>query len=385
MFKPPSIRTSTSNPFAHYTTTVRNPRLLGEIQAANPDYPAPVKDALERLRDDLLKDAPIPLLALPAPDYESWQAAHEAHAGETWQDSAWFYNEVYFYRLIMQAVRWWESGRDPFAPRKAEEYASEALWTLVERTLSIDGTPEDSLMGLLDAALWGNRIDLSYAEVLGHGTGSDDADLLVDDRAWAVERILSGSGPLHIVADNAGTELAMDMVLIDRLLNHVDEIVMHVKWHPTYVSDTTVPDVHYFLRALTQHGPAATALSERLQAAFDAGRLRLAPDLFWNSSQFLPQMPSRLMQTFAGARLVLFKGDANYRRISEDRLWPTETPLAQITGYFPAPMLLLRTCKSDSILGLPAGLADTLDSEDDQWRVNGRRGVIQGVDRPAYS
>ena len=175
--------------------------------------------------------------------------------------------------------------RDPFAPQKAEEYASEALWTLVERTLSIDGTPEDSLMGLLDAALWGNRIDLSYAEVLGHGTGSDDADLLVDDRAWAVERILSGSGPLHLVADNAGTELAMDMVLIDRLLNHIDEIVMHVKWHPTYVSDTTVPDVHYFLRA-AQHGPAASSLSERLQAAFDAGRLRLAPDPFWNSASF---------------------------------------------------------------------------------------------------
>jgi hypothetical protein len=86
------------------------------------------------------------------------------------------------------------------------------------------------------------------------------------------------------------------------------------------------------------------------------------------------------MQSFAGARLVLLKGDANYRRLSEDRLWSPETSLAEITGYFPAPLLALRTCKSDSILGLPSGMAEQLDALDDKWRVNGRRGVIQGVD-----
>jgi hypothetical protein len=186
MSRPAEIRTDPSNTFAHYTTTVRNPRLLRDIQAANPDYPSLICEALEALRDNLLNDAPIPLLSLPAPDYASWQAAHEAHPGESWQNSAWFYNETYFYRLIMQAVRWFETRRDPFRPQKEAEYASPALWTLVDSALATAGEAEQRLDSLLAYALWGNRIDLSYAEVIGQGTSFETEDLLVDDRAWAL-------------------------------------------------------------------------------------------------------------------------------------------------------------------------------------------------------
>ena len=37
--------------------------------------------------------------------------------------------------------------------------------------------------------------------------------------------------------------------------------------------------------------------------------------------------------------------------------------------------LALRTLKSDTIVGLPSGVAARLDSEDTRWRVNGQRGV----------
>jgi hypothetical protein len=37
----------------------------------------------------------------------------------------------------------------------------------------------------------------------------------------------------------------------------------------------------------------------------------------------------------------------------------------------------LRTLKSDAVVGLPADQMRRLDSADRDWRINGRRGVIQ--------
>ena len=380
-----AIRTDTSNEFAHRTITTRNPRLLRQVLELNPDYTPAIQASLERLCQDLLDDAPIPMLDLPAPDYESWFEAWQSRQGQTWQATDWFFAETYFYRLVMQAVRWFETQRDPFAPNKAEEYASPALWSLLDSALEIDGPLDQRLATLLEFTLWGNRIDLSYAEAAAHGTDTHAEDLLVDERVPAVEQILRASGPVHLVTDNAGTELTMDLVLVDALLQQarIDSLLLHLKWHPTYVSDATVPDILEFIRDLQSgtHSRAADALGQRLQIALEQGRLRLAPDPFWNSSRYLWEMPSRLQQTFRNARLVLIKGDANYRRVVGDVVWPADLPLGQRTADFPAPLLLLRTMKSDAVVGLPPGLAEQLDSLDDQWRINGRRGVIQSVIR----
>ncbi len=132
---PPMIRTDTSNAFAHNTMRVRVPAIVREVAARNPDYPTLIHDRLEQLAVALETDAPIPLLDPPAPDYASWAAQHSAHGPATWQGAAWLFAEFYAYRLLIQAVRWWETGRDPFAPAKAEEYASGQPWALLERAL----------------------------------------------------------------------------------------------------------------------------------------------------------------------------------------------------------------------------------------------------------
>src|SRR5258705_413727 len=54
-----------------------------------------------------------------------------------------------------------------------------------------------------------------------------------------------------------------------------------------------------------------------------------------------------------------------------------DVPFADVTDYFPAPLLALRTLKSDAVVGLKTGLEEQLDKEDARWRVNGKRGVIQ--------
>lgn len=377
--RPASIRTDHSNTFAHNTIRVRIPAIIRETQALNPDFPAPIQRSLDALHDALVNDAPIAMLDRLAPDYDDWLPLWTFYRGETWQHTEWFFAEVYFYRLLIQAVRWWETGRDPFAPKKDEEFASAPLWELLDHALAVEGQPEEVLSALLEFALRGNRADLSYALAASHGHHLADDDLLADEREPVIEHLLGERGAVHIIADNAGTELAMDLALVDGLLRRdlVDQAVLHVKLHPTFVSDTTVPDVLRFLDLTRQHGAQAAQFGERMQARLEEGRLRLAPDAYWNSTRFLWDLPPRLSHIFADARLAIIKGDANYRRMVGDALWPAETPLRQVVDYFPCPLLALRTLKSDPVVGLPAGLAERLDSVDDQWRVNGRRAVLQ--------
>ena len=378
--RPKPIRTDTSDDFAHHTMQVRVPDIIRETQKLNPDYPESIHEALDRLRMNIERDAPIPVIDDPV-----WRLLLARHRGETWLNSEWFFTETYFYRLLIEAVRWQKTGRDPFAPRKIAEIKGEALRAALEQALSVP-LDEARMATLLLNALWGNRIDLSYALAASHGSSWETDDLLVDERQAALDHLLSiEPGEVHIVMDNAGTELAMDLAMVDGLLDGLAErVILHVKRHPTFVSDATYDDVLTFLAEMTGRGDltkgfgdAGKEVGTRLQAALLDGRLLVEPDIFWNSGWFMWEMPPRFESFFAHAALVIFKGDANYRRIVGDARWTPETPFAEVVSYFPAPLLALRTLKSNPIVGLAAGAAETLDQTDSTWRVNGRRGVAQ--------
>lgn len=379
--RPPQIRTDLSNPFAYNTMKVRIPATIREVQQLNPDYPETIQQALDELRLAIEQDAPMPMIDPLAPDYESWAECYAAYAGQTWRNTHWFFSEIFFYRHLIQAVRWWETGRDPFAPKKNAELASSALWTLVDSALESREMPiHERLNALIHADLWGNRIDLSFAASMAHGGAGSHEDLLANDDQAVVHHLLNRQGTVHFIADNTGTELAMDLVLSDALLEHcADAVIFHLKMHPTFVSDATVPDMLTLLNALNahHHSESTHQLGARLQQAVDQGRLRFAPNFFWNSSHLLWELPPYIQQVFANAALVIIKGDANYRRMVGDSLWDSTIPFAQVTDYFPAPLLALRTLKSDPIVGLSTGQATQLDAVDPQWHVNGRRGVLQ--------
>ena len=108
-----------------------------------------------------------------------------------------------------------------------------------------------------------------------------------------------------------------------------------------------------------------------------AGDLVLKSHWFNTTSLFYCQMPEDLVVDLAGMRLVLVKGDANYRRLLGDAHWAPTTPFAEVLSYFPAPVAALRTLKAEIIVGLAPGQAERLAAEDPAWLVNGRRGVIQ--------
>jgi hypothetical protein len=384
MPSPPPIRTGpantpSGNAFAHYSMKVRVPKILDEVSARNPDYPPSVHESIARLRDDIRGGGPLPPLGFPSPDDEEWQAALDQRAGQTWLATDWFFAETYVYRCLMTAVRHWETGRDPFAPAKQEELASAALWQGLDRALGLATSSEpERIAALLVGALWGNRVDLSYAVGVAFGAHGDSADLLCDDSARAAAQLLVPGGDVHLVADNTGSELSMDLVLADALIARAGaRVSLHVKMHPTFVSDAVAADVWSLLAAFSGRGGAEAALADRLQQAWRQQRLRVLPDPFWNGPRFLWDRPPRLAGELDAATAIVLKGDANYRRAIGDALWPADTTFAEATGYLPAPLVALRTLKSDAIVGLSAEQTSRLDAADRDWRINGRRGVIQ--------
>jgi hypothetical protein len=354
----------------------RVPAILDRVIETNPDFTPDAADAVRELAAALREGKKLPPLPASAPD-GGFAAALAARRGEGWLDTDWFFAETYAYRQLVERSGFFRDGRDPFLPTKREEYASSAHSAALERALDVS-VRGPVFSELLHLSLFGNRIDLSFAASLAHGLEIDAADLLIDDREAAVQVLRDGNGPVHVILDNAGTELSLDLVLVDALLGALGaSVILHAKVHPTFVSDATEADLLEFFdeTRFAPRSPSSSALLGRLRSAMSTGALRVTSHWFWNGPESLWDLPRELATELAGARLVISKGDANYRRAVGDAVWPETTPFRDVTASFPAPLLALRTLKSDPIVGLPAGAASALDRADPAWRVNGRRGV----------
>jgi len=386
---PGRIRTDLTNAFAHHTLEVRVPAIVRGVLERGFDATPEIDESVRALAAELAAGAALPALDGDAPGAEEFRAALALRAGDGWLTTDWLFAETYAYRQLVERVRYFTDGRDPFLSNKHEEYASAAHAAALERALELAGPDDDRLHELLGGALFGNRMDLSFAASRERGLVAKPDDLLVDERADAVRLLADRPGPVHVIADNAGTELTLDLVLCDALLAELDaEVVLHVKTHPTFVSDATARDVRAFLGVpapgdtpetnalrLREVSAPVRAWAARLRASFVNGRLVIREHPFFTGPGALWEMPPELEAAFAGARLVILKGDANYRRAVGDALWPVDATFRHVTSYFPAPLFALRTLKSDPIVGLTREVAAGLDASDPSWRVNGQRGV----------
>lgn len=375
MHRPEPLRTDGTNAFARFSMAVRVPRILRDTVEQGRHLPALPRDALLRLAEEIEADAPLPAPSPEAPDHEAWAEAHAEHAGESWQNGEWFHTELAVYREVATRVGFWVHGLDPFTPAKREEADGARLGTILEAALAGGHRREERLMHRLHACLWGNRIDLSYT--VAADRERRDEDLLVDDSSRAVERLAS-SRDVHLVADNAATELALDLALVDAVLEAPDaRVTVHVKAQPVFVSDALVADVEHLLDTLERRGGEPAATSRRLRVARSERRLSLVPDLFWTGPRFLWQAPPALAGVLGSADVVIVKGDANYRRVVGDAIWPPAATFADAASYLDGTVVCVRTLKSDALVGVPEAICRTLDAREPRWRIDGSRGVIQ--------
>ncbi len=398
---PPPLRGSDPDSFAHDTITRRLPRIGRRVVEEN-EFVAEVEERLLALVDELPHGPIRPLQDEDAPDAKGWARYVAPYSGENWLDVPWFFAETYFYRRILEATGYFEEGPgfgvDPFAPHKEQSLQNSGQEAAALAGRLARWREDDRARALYEAlavALWGNQGDLSmWPGGAGEMPSHDDADaaqahVLVDDREAAVAHLRSSQGSdvrIDIIEDNAGFEFLSDLALVDVLLGMIDDggsladrVTLDVKLHPTFVSDVVPRDVRHTLQWLIgAEDEAVQAWGRRLRDYADDGRLILRQHAFWTSPLAGWKMPEDARQTLSEATLVLVKGDANYRRLLGDRHWDYTAPFEEVVAYFPAPLLALRTLKSNVAAGLDGAMVEDLNERYTGWDVSGEWGVMQG-------
>lgn len=388
---PPIIHTSEPGSWARLTFETRIPRILDDVMAAN-DYPRTIVAALKALRQEITTGK-IRALDEDADDRAFWDEHSREQIGKSWLDVPWFWAEAFFYRRVLEAVRYFQPGkfyrRDPYAKIKRAELAPNRAPRAIRAVLEQLPADQDARFNiLLHAGLWGNRVDLSMYNIAEHrlnaATFEHERDhLLVDDSAhvWAALRLQARrGGRIDCICDNAGTELGFDLGLVDFLLRTeiAKEIILHLKPQPTFVSDATIQDVFESIDALGQStAPSLRQLASRLAQAVAHGQLVLSDHPFWITGFFFHDLPKDLRALLSQAFLVITKGDANYRRLIGDCHWNPTAAFESAAAHFPAAIVAVRTLKSEPLVGLRKGVAERLRAQDPAWNVKGRFGVIQ--------
>ena len=426
---PPRLRSDVPGTWAHDTMSrrVREEILGAQVLAPHAAQLGLAQAArLEGLGRELAEHAALRHLeADGGADLEDWRVIMEPHvaAGETWLTAPWIVAEFYLYRRILEALRYFGDGEgegggdgsgggflgDPFAAQKAAglEAARDAVEALAERLgsagLAGGAGPAGGEWGPLQAlavltALWGNRMDLSLWQVGESGSSASGRRasgalaegremLLADDSAAVLAAVAAaqaaGGRRMDLVVDNAGFELVTDLCLAEVLLasGAASRVVLHMKAHPTFVSDAMECDLWQHLESLEADGagghPASAAMAARWRALLEEGSLEPREDFFWAQPTPFQDMPDRIRRDLAGSVLVFVKGDANYRRLLDERAWPLDTPFADVASGWPAPVCALRTLKAELGCGMSPEACARAGAEDPDWRVSGRYGVLQ--------
>ncbi|KAF1755379.1 hypothetical protein GCK72_021948 [Caenorhabditis remanei] len=330
----------------------------------------------------------------------------------TYFKGPWLFVECFLYRYIYSAFNitnhlgqmdyFEESKKKNFMDHLPQIEESAAFLMKI----SAKDAPVHELFGIntiLKSSLWGNRADMSL-------TGGDDhtmkmssiaassklADfVLIDDVNELICKVL---GPLQInekklknrrvdiVLDNAGVELAGDLVLAEFLLarGFADKVIVHGKAIPWFVSDTTENDFNWVVDQLKEAGPESTKFGEQLKKRIENMEIIFKCDLFWISPHpyyIMEKEAPELFEELTTSSLLIFKGDLNYRKLVGDRDWDLDTSFkTACRGFAPCPFFALRTLKAETVAGLSAASIDKLLAkfdEDNSWMTSGEYAVCQ--------
>jgi uncharacterized protein with ATP-grasp and redox domains len=391
---PPPLRGAQYGSFAYQTIVERVPRIGRRVLEENEFAPA-VRQRLEQLLDEIPYARIRILRDTIAPDTPQWIEYVSPYLNQNWLQVPWFFAENYFYRRILEATEYFSNGAgagdDPFGPHK--EQSLQASWPrIVELAQRLQGWQANGWQDVTAAeifslALWGNQGDLSMwpegaDEIPDHESGDAAAEHVLVDDSEEVTRYLQQQEPgrVDFLMDNAAFELIGDLALMDYLLDsgQATSAVLHLKAHPVFVSDVLPAGVRQTIQRLVEdEDEALSQWGARLQGYLHEGRVQMTRHFFWTSPLAGWEMPRELRDVLSGAQLVISKGDAHYRRLLGDRHWSYTAPFDQIVSYFPAPLLALRTLKSEVACGLQPKQVAELNGSHPGWTTSGDWGVMQ--------
>lgn len=384
---PPPLMTSDPGSYARSTILERKPKIIQQVIEDN-SYPEDILRSIYAFRSEIAEKNVLPLLE-DATDVEFWNNELEKYAGKTWLELPWYFAETFFYRKLLEATNYFQPGnflyKNPFQNQK-DIQTQKDVFRIASELPEMENLPENKRLTFhIHSALWGNRMDLSnytVSEELKAKRIIEDEriNIIIDDTDKINEYLKSCQGEIHFINDNVGADIFNDLILANYLLKTSSsmKIIFHLKSQPFFVSDAMPEDIISTVDFLESINNSYTkSLSFELRNHLDTGKLELKADRFWTSCLMFSEMPDYLMQILQKADLTLLKGDVNYRRLLEDRHWPYNTDIRDITSYFPSSYLVLRTLKGEIIVGLKPGEAQFFEAEDPDWLIDGKRGLLQ--------
>ncbi|XP_045621100.2 damage-control phosphatase ARMT1 isoform X1 [Procambarus clarkii] len=323
-----------------------------------------------------------------------------------WFTAPWLFVECYMYTRIHEAFYLCNSLKDfdPFMDQKRKSLrdsmqATEALAAHVlalcrnMSTLSHDQL-KHHVIKLVEVSVWGNRCDLSIS---GGADRSQHSDLLLSlnellpnmivndsDSLWQLlEALPEDQRDVVLILDNAGFELVTDLCLLTFLMEAglATSLTIHPKTRPWFVSDTLRTDLSWTIDTLREAGECAGEMANKWTNYISLGRWKITENKFWTLSYDFADMREvdpELYSQLSKASLIIFKGDLNYRKLTGDLNWPTTTGFEQaLRGFFPAPVLALRTAKGGPVVGLAPGISERIAAVAPDWNISGEYGMIQ--------
>ncbi|GME70091.1 unnamed protein product [Ambrosiozyma monospora] len=325
-----------------------------------------------------------------------------------WMTAPWLFSECWLFRKLdvffKECSEW--TNFDVFEKLKREAFATSAtgVYELVNRYKKLHDGKFDTIKDkeflkivyeeFVEISLFGNSTDLALLvnatpEELKSVQGSAARDkarnnIVTNDLESTWKRITSvaeNGKPKRVdfVLDNAGFEFFADVCLSLFLLDFglVEEVVYHCKTRPWMVSDTMVKDVQLMADDLLdaskfpEHRSDIEFFVESFNKYRKAGKISATDSEFWtiylNYANIAPEETkyggADLWKYFQDSTLVIIKGDLNYRKLTDDRHWPRDTPFTTAIGKLASSgihVVSLRTCKSDVCVGLPKGKDEEL-------------------------
>ncbi|VIO98351.1 Uncharacterized protein BM_BM3723 [Brugia malayi] len=321
----------------------------------------------------------------------------------TWYRCDWLFAECFLYRQIMSLFLKTTTLKqfDPFASQKQGSFIGciDTISMLAKRVEEMASETAkvnyDIISYFFQVCLWGNTCDLSLScgERVTSLPFSDMVDHLADkilcNQIGEIDRILR-SGKVErvdIVLDNSGLELFADLAVAELLIGKcgVKNVVFHGKSMPWFVSDVTGIDFNWTVEMLIANSDYllrnfGVKCSQRLsdgEFVFQSHYFWTLPYPYYLMAEKAPDLYNELSQS----SLIIFKGDYNYRKLVSDLEWPQDTPFKiALRGFGPAPILVLRTIKAETVAGLSSNVIDDLRRKygsNKIWMTTGEYAVAQ--------
>lgn len=235
-------------------------------------------------------------------------------------------------------------------------------------------------------SLWGNQADLSLSagNVDKMLNKENKNTVLVDDTKELYNYLLSKgcNSTICLITDNVGSEILLDLFVVYKLLstNFIGKVVISVKNASLFVSDVIKADIDTSLKILEEIGEEALIISKEIKYYILTNQIAIESQSFYNDDpRSFYYMPKELYYHFKSMDCLIFKGDANYRKLLDDKDFEYDTSFQNIVDYFPTSIVAFRTMKSNAASGINIEIQNKMKKVNEKWNVDGTSGLIQFV------